>query len=229
MNTIAKLFRATLTGTSRTFLTGALCGAVLTAAGGAVWWKLSQPAAEDSYDDLFVPHAANMADPLDKISTPFNKKYLVPESKEPDAASSIPNDCWSGVMAPEKAPHGQLVARGPVEQWRVGMPLVLYPTKEDYAQIIALAGKGQTGTFDTSRPITVIPTWISGPEPEGSGEDKSIQVMMKYRSAQGETGAIVLTYSTPMSGHRTSLPPDQKATIAKVGQQLHDITCRGIP
>jgi hypothetical protein len=40
----------------------------------------------------------------------------------------------SGVMAPEKAPHGQLVATGPVAQWRVGMPLVLYPTKEDYAQ-----------------------------------------------------------------------------------------------
>jgi hypothetical protein len=147
------------------------------------------------------------------------------------AASSIPNDCWFGVMAPEKAPHGQLVASGPVAQWRVGMPLVLYPTKEDYAQINALAEKGQTGTFDTSRPITVIPTWISGPEPgdKDSGEDKSIQVTMKYRNAQGETGTIVLTYWTPMSGHETSLPPDQKATIAELDQQLHDMTCRGIP
>jgi hypothetical protein len=34
--------------------------------------------------------------------------------------------------------------------------------------------------FDTSRPITVIPTWISGPEPgdEDSGEDKSIEITM---------------------------------------------------
>ena len=80
------------------------------------------------------------------------------------AASSIPNDCWFGVMAPDRAPHGQLVASGPVAQWRVGMSLVLYPTKEDYAALNALAEKGQTGTFDSSRPITVIPTWLSGPE-----------------------------------------------------------------
>ena len=142
------------------------------------------------------------------------------------AASSIPNDCWSGVMAPEKAAHGQLVASGPVTQWRVGMQLVLYPTKEDYAQINALAEKGQTGTYDTSRPITVIPTWISGPEPN---EDKSIEVKMKYHTAQGETGAIILTYWTPMSGHQTSLPPDQKELFTKIDQQLHDMTCRGIP
>ncbi|MGP0010928.1 MAG: hypothetical protein ACLPIG_19880 [Methylocella sp.] len=147
------------------------------------------------------------------------------------ATSSIPNDCWFGVMAPEKAPHGQLVASGPVAQWRVGMPLVLYPTKEDYAQISALAEKGQTGTFDTSRPITVVPTWISGPEPgdKESGEDKSIQVMITYRNAQGDTGIVDLTYWTPMSGQETSLPPDQKESIAELDQQSHDISCRGIP
>src|ERR1700726_2085747 len=147
------------------------------------------------------------------------------------AASSIPNDCWSGVMAPEKAPHGRLVATGPVAQWRVGMLLVVYPTKENYEQITALAEKGQTGTFDTSRPITVIPTWISGPEPgdKDSGEDKSIEITMQYRTAQGETGNILLPYWTPMSGRESSLPPDQRATIAQADQQLHDMSCRGIP
>jgi hypothetical protein len=147
------------------------------------------------------------------------------------AASSIPNDCWSGVMAPEKAPHGLLVASGPVAQWRVGMPLVLYPTKEDYAQINALAEKGQTGTFDTSRPITVIPTWISGPEPgdKESGEDKSIQVMLKYRNAQGETGSVLLTYWSPTSDQYDALTPDQKATMAEIDRQNHDAMCRGIP
>jgi len=134
-------------------------------------------------------------------------------------------------MAPDKAPHGQLVASGPVSQWRVGMSLVLYPTKEDYAQINALAEKGQTGTFDTSHPITVIPTWISGPEPgdKDSDEDKNIQVMMKYRNARGETGIIDLTYWTPMSGRETALSPDQQESIAQVDQQLHDMSCRGIP
>ena len=147
------------------------------------------------------------------------------------AVSSIPNDCWFGVMAPDRAPHGRHVASGPVAQWRVGMSLVLYPTKEDYAQLNVLAEKGQTGTFDTSRPITAIPTWISGPEPgdKDSDEDKSIQVMMKYRNAQGETGIINLTYWTPMSGQETSLPPDQQELIAQLNQQLHDMTCRGIP
>jgi hypothetical protein len=147
------------------------------------------------------------------------------------AAPSIPSDCWSGVMAPEKAPHGQLVATGPVAQWRVGMSLVVYPTKENYEQITALAEKGQTGTFDTSRPITVIPTWISGPAPgdKDSGEDKSIEITMQYRTAQGETGTILLTYWTPMSDRESSLPPDQRATIAQFDQQLHDTSCRGIP
>ena len=147
------------------------------------------------------------------------------------AAPSVPNDCWSGVMTPDKAPHGQLVATGPVAQWRVGMSLVLYPTKEDYAQITALAEKGQTVTFDTSRPITVIPTWISGPEPgdKDSGEDKSIEITMQYRTAQGETGTILLSQWTPMSGRETSLPPDQQATIAEYDQQSHDMSCRGIP
>jgi hypothetical protein len=134
-------------------------------------------------------------------------------------------------MAPDKALHGQLVASGPVAQWRVGVPLVLYPTKEDYEQISALAEKGQTGTFDTSRPITVVPTWISGPEPgeKESGEEKSIQVMIKYRSAQGETGIVDLTYWSPMSGQATSLPSGQQATIAELDQQSHDRSCRGIP
>jgi hypothetical protein len=52
---------------------------------------------------------------------------------------------------------------------------------------------------------------------------------MKYRNAQGETGTIVLTYWTPMSGHETSLSLDQKAAITELDQQLHDMTCRGIP
>jgi hypothetical protein len=147
------------------------------------------------------------------------------------AAPSVPNDCWSGVMASDKAPHGQLVATGPVAQWRVGMLLVVYPTKENYEQITALAEKGQTGTFDTSRPIPVIPTWISGPEPgdKDSGEDKSIEITMQYRTAQGETGNILLTYWTPMSGRESSLPSNQQATIAQADQQLHDMSCRGIP
>jgi hypothetical protein len=147
------------------------------------------------------------------------------------AAPSVPNDCWFGVMAPDKAPHGQLVATGPVAQWRVGMLLVVYPTKENYEQITALAEKGQTGTFDTSRPITVIPTWISGPEPgdKNSDEEKSIEITMQYRTAQGETGTILLTYWTPMSGRESSLPPDQRATIAQADRHLHDTSCRGIP
>ena len=122
------------------------------------------------------------------------------------AEPSVPNDCWSGVMAPDKAPHGQLVATGPVAQWRVGMSLVVYPTKETYEQINALMEKGQTATFDTSRPITITPTWISGPEPgdkDNADEAKSIEITMQYRTAQGEIGTIMLTYWTPMSGHET--------------------------
>ena len=148
------------------------------------------------------------------------------------AAPSVPNDCWSGVMAPDKAPQGQLVATGPVAQWRVGMSLVVYPTKETYEQINALMEKGQTATFDTSRGITVIPTWISGPEPgdkDNADEAKSIEITMQYRTAQGETGTILLTYWTPMSGRESSLPADQRAAIAQFDQQQHDMSCRGIP
>ena len=147
------------------------------------------------------------------------------------AASLIPNDCWFGVMALENAPHGQLVASGPVAQWRVGMSLVLYPTRENYDQLTALAEKGQTGTFDSSRPLTVIPSWISGPEPgdKESGEDKDIEVMLKFRNAQGESGTIALTYWGPMSGKETSLSPDQQAAIARFDQQSHDMNCRGVP
>lgn len=147
------------------------------------------------------------------------------------AAPSVPSDCWFGVMAPEEAIHSQLVATGPVTQWRVGMSLVVYPTKENYVQINALAEKGQTGTFDTLRPITVIPTWISGPEPgeKDSGEDTSIKIMMKYRIAQGETGTIDLTYWTRASGQDSSLSPNQKAMTALLDRQAHDMGCRGIP
>ena len=147
------------------------------------------------------------------------------------AAAPVPSDCWFGLMAPDKAPHGQLVATGPVAQWRVGMSLVVYPTKENYEQTTALAEKGQTGTFDTSRSITVIPTWISGPEPgdKDSGEDKSIEITMQYRTPQGETGTILLNYWTPMSGGESSLPPDQRAAIAHADQLSHDMSCRGIP
>jgi len=93
-------------------------------------------------------------------------------------------------------------------------------------------GKEQTATFDTSRPITIVPTWISGPEPgdkDNADEAKSIEITMQYRTAQGETGTIMLTYWTPMSGHETSLPPDQRATIAQFDQQSHDMSCQGIP
>jgi hypothetical protein len=38
--------------------------------------------------------------------------------------------------------------------------------------------------------------WISGPEP-GDGEDKNIEVMLQYRTSQGETGVVNLTYWTP--------------------------------
>ena len=134
--------------------------------------------------------------------------FAAPVSSARRAAPSIPNDCWSGVMAPEKAPHGQLVATGPIVRWRVGMSLIVYPTNENHEEITALAEKGQIGTFDTSRPITVIPTWISGPEPgnKDSDEDKSIELTMQYRTDKGETGTILLTYWSPMSG-RKSLPP----------------------
>ena len=52
---------------------------------------------------------------------------------------------------------------------------------------------------------------------------------MQYRTVQGETGNIVLTYWTPISGHMTSLPSGQQASIAQVDQQIHDMSCRGIP
>jgi hypothetical protein len=148
------------------------------------------------------------------------------------AATSVPNDCWFGVMASDKMPHGRLVATGPVAQWRVGTPVVVYPTKETYEEINALMEKGETGTYDTSQPITVIPTWISGPEPgdkDNPDEAKNIEITMQYRTAEGETGTIMLTYWTPMSGHETSLPPDQQATIAQFDQKMHDGSCRGIP
>ncbi len=145
------------------------------------------------------------------------------------AAPSVPKDCWFGIMALDGAPHGQLVATGPVAQWRVGMSLVVYPTKETDKQITALMDKGQTGTYDTSRPITVFPTWISGPEPgdKDSGDDKSIEITTQYRTAQGKTGTMLLTYWTPIVG---SLPPDQRTSIAQKADQLaHDMLCRGIP
>jgi hypothetical protein len=73
------------------------------------------------------------------------------------------------------------------------MSLVVYPTKENYEQITALAEKGQTGTFDTSRAITVIPTWISGPEPgdKDSGEDKSIEILLTYGNSDERPGIII--------------------------------------
>ncbi|MFZ3350796.1 MAG: hypothetical protein WA268_08010 [Xanthobacteraceae bacterium] len=152
-------------------------------------------------------------------------------SVEARAASSPPNDCWFGVMAADKATRGRLVATGPVTEWRVGAPLVVYPTIEDDAQIDELMKQGKTGTYDTAHPISVIPTWISGPEPgdEDSDEDKSIEVSLKYRTTQGETGTMLLTYWTPMAGGYTLLPPDQQNSIIGTDWQLHDAVCRGIP
>jgi hypothetical protein len=129
-------------------------------------------------------------------------------------------------------PGRQIQTGSDQAQWRVGMSLVLYPTKENDEEITALYEKGETGTYDTSQPITVIPTWISGPEPgdkDNPDEAKSIEMMMEYRTAQGETGKILLTYWTPMSGRESSLPPDQQAGIAQFDQQMHDGSCRGIP
>lgn len=148
------------------------------------------------------------------------------------AAPTVPNDCWSGVMAADKATHGRLIATGPVTQWRVGTPLVVYPTIEDYAQIEVLMKQGKTGTYDIAHPITIIPTWISGPEPgdkDNSDEADNIEVSLKYRTAQGETGTILLTYWTPLSGKETSLEPDQLATIIEQDWVMHDLSCRGIP
>jgi hypothetical protein len=150
---------------------------------------------------------------------------------EVHAASSVPNDCWFGVMAADKAAHGRLIATGPVTQWRVGTPLVVYSTVENYDQIQALAAQGKTGTFDTAHPITVVPTWISGPEAgdKDSEEEKGIEVSLKYRTKEGETGAMQLNYWTPMSGKETSLPPDQLTAIIQSDWLLHDFSCRGIP
>jgi hypothetical protein len=53
--------------------------------------------------------------------------------------------------------------------------------------------------------------------------------MMEYRTAQGETGTIALTYWTPTSGRVSSLLPDQQATIALIDQRMHDMSCKGIP
>jgi hypothetical protein len=111
------------------------------------------------------------------------------------------------------------------------MSLVLYQTRENYDQLMALSEKGQTGTFDSSRALTVIPTWISGPEPgdKESGEDGAIQVMLKFRNTQGENGTIALTYWGPISGRETSLSLDQQDAIARFDQQSHDMNCRGVP
>ena len=128
-------------------------------------------------------------------------------------------------MVDDTALHGTLVATGPVAQWRVGVPLVLYTIREDYLQLKVLADKGQTGTFDTSHPITVTPTWISGPE---SSDDNSIQVMMKF-SKQGKTGVITMSYWHPISGREVTLETTQNPWASEVNQLLHDISCGGIP
>ena len=143
---------------------------------------------------------------------------------EAQAASSVPNDCWSGVMAADKAAHGRFVATGPVTQWRVGTPIVVYPTIESLAQIDELMKQGKTPTYDTAHPITIIPTSISGPHPgDQDGDEKdSIEVNLQYRTSQGERGSVILTYWTPMSGKDASLPPDPDWLV-------HDAVCRGIP
>ncbi len=143
-----------------------------------------------------------------------------------------PNDCWFGVMGADSPAHGRLVATGPVAQWRVGAPVVFYATIEDEAQINALAEQGKTGTFDTTHPITVIPIEIFAPEPgdkDNQDEAKSIEITLKYRTTQGETGSIFATYWTPAAGNYTSLPPEQQATMIQVDWMQHDTLCRGIP
>lgn len=151
---------------------------------------------------------------------------------EAHAASSVPNDCWSGVMAADKAAQGRFVATGPVTQWRVGTPIVVYPTIEILAQIDELMKQGKTPTYNTAHPIMIIPTWISGPEPgdqDNSDEKDEIEVTLQYRTAQGETGTMLLTYWTPISGKDASLRPDQKAAIIESDWLSHDELCRGIP
>ena len=153
-------------------------------------------------------------------------------ASEAGAASSVPNDCWFGVMAADKAPHGRLVATGPDTQWRVGTPIIVYSTIEDYAQIEELVRQGKTATFDTAHPITIIPSWVSGPEPgdkDNSDEANNIEVSLQYRTAQGEVGTVLLTYWTPMVGKYTSLPRDQQDFVIKQDRLMHDMSCRGIP
>jgi hypothetical protein len=45
--------------------------------------------------------------------------------------------------------------------------------------------------------------------------------MLKYRTPQGETGTILLTYWTPAAGEYASLPADQQAVIiSKIGRRM---------
>jgi hypothetical protein len=135
-------------------------------------------------------------------------------------------------MAADNPAHGRLIATGPVQQWRVGTPIVVYSTIEDDAQIKTLAEQRKSGTYDTAHPITVIPTFISGPEPgdkDNPDEAKNIEVTLQYRTVQGTTGKMLLTYWTPLSGKDASLPPDQQATIIATDWVAHDGLCRGIP
>jgi hypothetical protein len=110
------------------------------------------------------------------------------------------------------------------------MPLVLYPSSESEAEVEALTSQGKTPTFDTAHPIPVVPTAISGPEPgnKDSGEQKTIEVMLSYRTAQGETGTINLEFWTPAEP-AASLTPEQRAMLVKQNWRLHDMGCRGVP
>ena len=59
--------------------------------------------------------------------------------------------------------------------WHVACSL---SDKGGYAQLNALAEKGETATYDTSHAITVVPTWISGPEP---GDNKASVRIRTFR------------------------------------------------
>lgn len=148
-----------------------------------------------------------------------------------NSAQPVPNDCWSGVMVPERAARGRLVATGPVAQWRVGTTLIVYPTKESPEQIDDLVKLGRAGTFDTLQPISIIPTWISGPEPGKMNINgtANLEVTIKYRTDSGETGSMLLTYWSPISSRYTSLSASQQEAIALIDQQMHDLMCKGIP
>lgn len=139
------------------------------------------------------------------------------------AAPAMPNDCWFGTMSPGGASHGMLVATGPVSQWRVGMPLIVYPS---ITNSLAVAEKGESPTFDIHHSIQVVPTWVSGPDV--GEQNKSIEATVDYRDDKGSTGIISLTLWSPTI-FPASTGDATQASVISMNQMLHDISCKGLP